>query len=188
MLDRIREDEADGRAALRVLAPGSGALPCAQYRLCWRARVAQCLLTTALSVGHEEGAHHVEGPSTGCRDDGCRGAVHGGRRLSLPKGLAVRRWRRPRARASAITAPDVQSRALADLYRLFLPALMVATMSAPVVLPRGFASWSAGSGKSAMAMAVAPQCIETSASTRAVYRGSTRHGQANSPIAPGGAH
>lgn len=88
-----------------------------------REDVAALVRDTALAVTNEEGAHHVEGAEHRLLATlACRGAVHGGRRLSLPEMDALLRQMEQTERASQCNhgRPTFTRVALADLDRLFL--------------------------------------------------------------------
>jgi DNA mismatch repair protein MutL len=88
-----------------------------------REDVATLVRTTALAVANDEGAHHVVGAEHRLLATlACRGAVHGGRRLSLPEMDALLRQMENTDRASQCNhgRPTFTRVALADLDRLFL--------------------------------------------------------------------
>ena len=88
-----------------------------------REDVAALVRSTALAIADDEGSHHVEGAENRLLATlACRGAVHGGRRLSLPEMDALLRQMEQTDRASQCNhgRPTFTRVALADLDRLFL--------------------------------------------------------------------
>jgi DNA mismatch repair protein MutL len=125
VLDRLLEDEDEWSRCgfeLTRLAPDSLAVRSVPALLA-RENVAELVRTTALAVADDEGAHHVEGAEHRLLATlACRGAVHGGRRLSLPEMDALLRQMEQTERASQCNhgRPTFARVALADLDRLFL--------------------------------------------------------------------
>jgi DNA mismatch repair protein MutL len=88
-----------------------------------REDVVSLVRAAALAVANDEGAHHVEGAEHRLLATlACRGAVHAGRRLSLPEMDALLRQMEHTDRASQCNhgRPTFTRVALADLDRLFL--------------------------------------------------------------------
>ena len=88
-----------------------------------RGDVAQLVRDAALGVADDEGAHHVEGAEHRLLATlACRGAVHAGRRLSLPEMDALLRQMEETERASQCNhgRPTFTRVALAELDHLFL--------------------------------------------------------------------
>ncbi|MEJ0100811.1 MAG: DNA mismatch repair endonuclease MutL [Pseudomonadota bacterium] len=125
VLDRLLEEEQDWSRCgfeLTRLAPDRIAVRSVPALLA-RADVAELVRTTALAVTNDEGVHHVEGAEHQLLATlACRGAVHGGRRLSLPEMDALLRQMEQTERASQCNhgRPTFARVALADLDRLFL--------------------------------------------------------------------
>ncbi len=125
VLDRLLEDEGEWARCgfeLTRLAPDRLAVRSVPALLA-RENVAELVRTTALAVADDEGAHHVEGAEHRLLATlACRGAVHGGRRLSLPEMDALLRQMEQTERASQCNhgRPTFARVALADLDRLFL--------------------------------------------------------------------
>jgi DNA mismatch repair protein MutL len=88
-----------------------------------REDVAALVRDTALAITADEGTHHVEGAEHRLLATlACRGAVHGGRRLSLPEMDALLRQMEQTERASQCNhgRPTFTRVALSELDRLFL--------------------------------------------------------------------
>lgn len=125
VLDRVLEEEEDWARCgfeLTRLAPDRIAVR-AVPALLGRTDVAELVRDTALAIANDEGAHHVEGAENRLLATlACRGAVHGGRRLSLPEMDALLRQMEQTERASQCNhgRPTFARVALADLDRLFL--------------------------------------------------------------------
>ena len=88
-----------------------------------REDVAALVRDTALAMTADEGTHHVEGAEHRLLATlACRGAVHGGRRLSLPEMDALLRQMEQTERASQCNhgRPTFTRVALSELDRLFL--------------------------------------------------------------------
>jgi DNA mismatch repair protein MutL len=125
VLDRLLEDSDEWSRCgfeLTRLAPDSLAVRSVPALLA-REDVAELVRTTALAVADDEGTHHVEGAEHRLLATlACRGAVHGGRRLSLPEMDALLRQMEQTERASQCNhgRPTFARVALADLDRLFL--------------------------------------------------------------------
>jgi DNA mismatch repair protein MutL len=88
-----------------------------------REDVVTLVRATALAIANDEGAHHVEGAEHRLLATlACRGAVHAGRRLSLPEMDALLRQMEQTDRASQCNhgRPTFTRVALTDLDRLFL--------------------------------------------------------------------
>jgi DNA mismatch repair protein MutL len=125
VLDRLLEDADEWSRCgfeLTRLAPDSLVVRSVPALLA-RENVAELVRTTALAVADDEGAHHVEGAEHRLLATlACRGAVHGGRRLSLPEMDALLRQMEQTERASQCNhgRPTFARVALADLDRLFL--------------------------------------------------------------------
>jgi DNA mismatch repair protein MutL len=125
VVDRLLEDQEDWSRCgfeLTRMAPDRVAVRSVPALLA-RADVAELVRTTALAVTNDEGVHHVEGAEHQLLATlACRGAVHGGRRLSLPEMDALLRQMEHTERASQCNhgRPTFTRVALADLDRLFL--------------------------------------------------------------------
>jgi DNA mismatch repair protein MutL len=125
IIDRVLEEEAEWSRCgfeLTRVAPDRLAVRSVPALLA-RGDVAQLVHDTALAVAGDEGAHHVEGAEHQLLATlACRGAVHGGRRLSLPEMDALLRQMEHTERASQCNhgRPTFARVALADLDRLFL--------------------------------------------------------------------
>jgi DNA mismatch repair protein MutL len=125
VLDRMLEEEEDWSRCgfeLSRLAPDRIAVRSVPALL-GRTDVSDLVRTTALAIANEEGSHHVEGAENRLLATlACRGAVHGGRRLSLPEMEALLRQMEQTDRASQCNhgRPTFARVALADLDRLFL--------------------------------------------------------------------
>jgi len=125
VLDRLLEEQDDWARCgfeLTRLAPDRIAVRSVPALLA-RGDVAELVRTTALAVANDEGVHHVEGAEHHLLATlACRGAVHGGRRLSLPEMDALLRQMEQTERASQCNhgRPTFARVALADLDRLFL--------------------------------------------------------------------
>jgi DNA mismatch repair protein MutL len=88
-----------------------------------REDVASLVRSAAIAVANDEGAHHLEGAEHRLLATlACRGAVHAGRRLTLPEMDALLRQMEQTDRASQCNhgRPTFTRVALADLDRLFL--------------------------------------------------------------------
>ncbi len=125
IIDRVLEEEAEWSRCgfeLSRLAPDRLAVRSVPALLA-RQDVAQLVRDTALAVASEEGTHHVEGAEHHLLATlACRGAVHGGRRLSLPEMDALLRQMEQTERASQCNhgRPTFARVALFELDRLFL--------------------------------------------------------------------
>jgi DNA mismatch repair protein MutL len=125
VVDRVIEDAEEwSRCGFEIqqLAPDSIAVRSVPALLA-REDVAALVRTTALAVINDEGVHHVEGAEHHLLATlACRGAVHGGRRLTLPEMDALLRQMEHTDRASQCNhgRPTFTRVALADLDRLFL--------------------------------------------------------------------
>jgi len=125
VLDRLLEEEADWARCgfeLTRMAPDRIAVRSVPALLA-RGDIAELVRDTALAVANDEGVHHVEGAEHRLLATlACRGAVHGGRRLSLPEMDALLRQMEQTERASQCNhgRPTFARVALADLDRLFL--------------------------------------------------------------------
>jgi DNA mismatch repair protein MutL len=128
VIDRLFEEEAEWARCgfeLSRSAPDRLAVRSVPALLA-RENVAELVRNTALAVAADEGAegaHHVEGAEHRLLATiACRGAVHGGRRLSLPEMDALLRQMEQTDRASQCNhgRPTFTRVALADLDRLFL--------------------------------------------------------------------
>ncbi|MGC4028183.1 MAG: DNA mismatch repair endonuclease MutL [Steroidobacteraceae bacterium] len=88
-----------------------------------RSDVASLVRECALAVAREEGTHHIEGAEHALLATlACRGAVHGGRRLSLPEMDALLRQMEQTERAGQCNhgRPTFARLTLGELDRLFL--------------------------------------------------------------------
>jgi len=125
VLDRMLEEEEDWSRCgfeLSRLAPDRIAIRSVPALL-GRSDIAALVRDTALAIANDEGVHHVEGAGNRLLATlACRGAVHGGRRLSLPEMDALLRQMEQTERASQCNhgRPTFARVALADLDRLFL--------------------------------------------------------------------
>jgi DNA mismatch repair protein MutL len=125
VLDRMLDEEEDWARCgfeLTRLAPDRIAVRSVPALL-GRTDIAELVRDTALAIANDEGAHHVEGAENRLLATlACRGAVHGGRRLSLPEMDALLRQMEQTERASQCNhgRPTFARVALADLDRLFL--------------------------------------------------------------------
>ncbi len=125
IIDRVLEDEEEWSRCgfeLSRLAPDRLAVRSVPVLLA-RQDVAQLVRDTALAVAGDEGTHHVEGAEHHLLATlACRGAVHGGRRLSLPEMDALLRQMEQTERASQCNhgRPTFARVALSELDRLFL--------------------------------------------------------------------
>jgi DNA mismatch repair protein MutL len=125
IIDRLLEEEAEwSRCGFEFsrIAPDRLAVRSVPALLA-RGDIAELVRATALAVAADEGAHHVEGAEHRLLATlACRGAVHGGRRLSLPEMDALLRQMERTERASQCNhgRPTFTRVALADLDRLFL--------------------------------------------------------------------
>ncbi len=125
VIDRVLEEEAEWSRCgfeLSRLAPDRLAVRSVPALLA-RQDVSQLVRDTALAIVEEEGNHHLEGAEHHLLATlACRGAVHGGRRLSLPEMDALLRQMEQTERASQCNhgRPTFARIALADLDRLFL--------------------------------------------------------------------
>jgi len=125
VLDRLLEEEADwARCGFELTRLGPDRLAVRSVPvLLARADVAELVRATALAVAEDEGVHHVEGAEHRLLATlACRGAVHGGRRLSLPEMDALLRQMEQTERASQCNhgRPTFTRVPLAELDRLFL--------------------------------------------------------------------
>ncbi|MEO6185405.1 MAG: DNA mismatch repair endonuclease MutL [Steroidobacteraceae bacterium] len=125
IVERMVEEAADWlRCGFEIaqLAPDSVAVRSVPALLA-RDDVATLVRATALAVANDEGAHHVEGAEHRLLATlACRGAVHAGRRLTLPEMEALLRQMEQTDRASQCNhgRPTFTRVALSDLDRLFL--------------------------------------------------------------------
>ncbi|MEO6079161.1 MAG: DNA mismatch repair endonuclease MutL [Steroidobacteraceae bacterium] len=125
IVDRMIEDAEEWSRCgfdIQQLAPDRIAVRSVPALLA-REDVAALVRLTALAVANDEGAHHVEGAEHRLLATlACRGAVHAGRRLSLPEMDALLRQMEQTARASQCNhgRPTFTRVALTDLDRLFL--------------------------------------------------------------------
>jgi DNA mismatch repair protein MutL len=125
VLDRLQEEEEEWSRCgfeLARIAPDCIAVHSVPALLA-RGDVAELVRTTALAVTNDEGTHHLEGAENHLLATlACRGAVHGGRRLTLPEMDALLRQMEQTERASQCNhgRPTFARVALADLDRLFL--------------------------------------------------------------------
>jgi DNA mismatch repair protein MutL len=88
-----------------------------------RSNIASLVRDCAMAVAREEGTHHIEGAEHALLATlACRGAVHGGRRLSLPEMDALLRQMEATERAGQCNhgRPTFARLALGELDRLFL--------------------------------------------------------------------
>ncbi len=125
VLDHILEEQAEWSRCgfeLSRLAPDRLAVRSVPALLA-RQDVAQLVRDTALGIVADQGAHHLEGAEHHLLATlACRGAVHGGRRLSLPEMDALLRQMEQTDRASQCNhgRPTFTRIGLAELDRLFL--------------------------------------------------------------------
>jgi DNA mismatch repair protein MutL len=125
IIDRVLEEEEEWSRCgfeLSRLAPDRLAVRSVPVLLA-RQDVAQLVRDTAMAVASEEGTHHVEGAEHHLLATlACRGAVHGGRRLSLLEMDALLRQMEQTERASQCNhgRPTFARVALSELDRLFL--------------------------------------------------------------------
>jgi len=125
IVERMLEDAVEwSRCGFEIaqLAPDSIAVRSVPAMLA-REDVATLVRTTALAVANDEGTHHVEGAEHRLLATlACRGAVHAGRRLTLPEMEALLRQMEQTDRASQCNhgRPTFTRVALTDLDRLFL--------------------------------------------------------------------
>jgi DNA mismatch repair protein MutL len=125
IVDKVIEDAEDWSRCgfdIQQLAPDRIAVRSVPALL-GREDVAALVRSTAMAVADDEGAHHVEGAEHRLLATlACRGAVHAGRRLSLPEMDALLRQMEQTDRASQCNhgRPTFTRVALSDLDRLFL--------------------------------------------------------------------
>jgi DNA mismatch repair protein MutL len=125
VVERLLEDAVEWSRCgfeLEQLSPQSVAVRSVPALLA-KGDVAELVRTTAMAVIDEEGAHHIEGAEHRLLATlACRGAVHGGRRLSIPEMDALLRQMEHTERASQCNhgRPTFTRVALTDLDRLFL--------------------------------------------------------------------
>ena len=125
VIERILEDQQEWSRCgfdLMQIAPDRIAVRSVPALLA-RADVAQLVRDAALGVADDEGTHHVEGAEHRLLATlACRGAVHAGRRLSLPEMDALLRQMEQTERASQCNhgRPTFTRVALAELDHLFL--------------------------------------------------------------------
>lgn len=125
IVDRVLEDAEEWSRCgfdMEQLAPDRIAVRSVPALLA-REDVVALVRAAALAVANDEGAHHVEGAENRLLATlACRGAVHAGRRLSLPEMDALLRQMEQTDRASQCNhgRPTFTRVALADLDRLFL--------------------------------------------------------------------
>jgi DNA mismatch repair protein MutL len=125
IVERVLEDAEEWSRcgfAVEQLAPDRIAVRSVPALLA-REDVVALVRAAALAVANDEGAHHVEGAENRLLATlACRGAVHAGRRLSLPEMDALLRQMEQTDRASQCNhgRPTFTRVALADLDRLFL--------------------------------------------------------------------
>jgi DNA mismatch repair protein MutL len=125
IVDKVIEDVEDWSRCgfdIQQLAPDRIAVRSVPALL-GREDVAALVRSTAMAVADDEGAHHVEGAEHRLLATlACRGAVHAGRRLSLPEMDALLRQMEQTDRASQCNhgRPTFTRVALSDLDRLFL--------------------------------------------------------------------
>jgi DNA mismatch repair protein MutL len=125
VIDRVLEEEEEWSRCgfeLSRLAPDRLAVRSVPALLA-RQDVSKLVRETAIAMAEDEGAHHLEGAEHHLLATlACRGAVHGGRRLSLAEMDALLRQMEQTERASQCNhgRPTFARIALADLDRLFL--------------------------------------------------------------------
>jgi DNA mismatch repair protein MutL len=125
VIARVLEDEAEWSRCgfdLAQIAPDRLAVRSVPALLA-REDVARLVRETALAVAGDEGTHHVEGAEHRLLATlACRGAVHAGRRLSLPEMDSLLRQMEQTERASQCNhgRPTFTRVALAELDHLFL--------------------------------------------------------------------